>query len=137
GEREQITRRLSVAWLDDLLQLGDGFVQAAERDEHSPGIEAGEPERRTTLNRTAIFIECRVELPTSLERLAEVVMGFWIVWIDRDRAAVGVGGITPSLLQAEQHTIVIVKLGKAASESHSGMIVLFRLCPVSCRAIQL
>ena len=135
-EREQVSRRLGVARFGQLRELANRFVIAFQCDEHPSQVESGEPERRLTVAGLAIRGSRFFEAALALEDLPEVVVGLRVTRVDRNRLPVSVGSVRPSLLQAEQHAVVVMRVAEIEAERHDRAIVLFGLRPVALPAIE-
>ena len=97
-----------------------------------PSVEAREPERRLAVDRPPVLAQRGIELALPLEHLPEVVVRLRVLRVDGQRPAVRLGGLIPLLLQAEQHAVVVVRIGEVEPELHGRAVVRLRLRPVLC-----
>ena len=136
GQAVPVTRRLCILRLAQLLELGDGVVEAPRGQQHSPEVVAREAELRVRGHGLTILVQRLVQFSLALEQLAQVVARLRVQRIGRHCQAIGRRGLAPPLLQAEQHAVVVVRLVHVVAEGEHGLVVRFGLRPLPRTAVE-
>ena len=135
-KREEIPRRLGVAWQRQLLELGDRLLRFPKPDQHAAQIEAGEPEVGPARRGLPVLFGGGAGEPLTLQDLAEVVVRVGVLRVDGDRQSVGFGRAIPLRLHPEQHAVIVVGIAEVDAERDDRAIVGLRPGPVLDLTVQ-
>ena len=135
AEQEEDARGVRVTRAGEPGQLRDRFVRLPRSEQQPCGIEARDAKLRFARHRLPIRRERPVEVSLTFECLSQIVVRRCVLWIDRDGEPIRRRRFLPSLLQAEQHAVVIVRVADI-TRGQQGPVVRLRLRPLLRAAVQ-